>query len=237
MDPYFSDDAMGFLRGLARNNNREWFERRRDLYERELKAPMTALVETLTGYMADFAPDHMRPAQKILMRIYRDVRFSSDKSPYKTHMAAWWSRAGLEKTSGGGFYLHVGAKEVTIAAGVYMPGPDQLLAIRRQLVERHEEFKRLLSEKRLQRRMQAFDGMRLKGLPKGFNAADPGVREAEDLLVCRQWGVSATLPAEAALHPTLAGEVVERFRLAAPMVAWLNEPLVGRKRSPMFLMS
>src|ERR1700758_4224370 len=102
VQPYFSQEAIKFLRGLKRNNHREWFEARRGIFERELKKPMLTVIEGVTDAMTDFAPAHVRPAQKSMMRIYRDTRFSADKSPYKSNVAAWWTRAGLEKTSGGG---------------------------------------------------------------------------------------------------------------------------------------
>ena len=136
--PYFSKEALKFLRGLKRNNDREWFEARRSIYEQELKRPMLAVIERVSDAMAEFAPAHVRPAQKSMMRIYRDTRFSADKTPYKTHVAAWWTRNGLEKTSGGGYYFHLSAKEVVIAAGIYMPEREQLLAIRMQLLQQHE---------------------------------------------------------------------------------------------------
>src|ERR1700755_1894744 len=137
--PYLNQEAMKFLRGLKRNNDREWFEARRAVFERELKKPMLAIIERVTDAMTEFAPAHVRPAQKIMMRIYRDTRFSADKTPYKTHVSAWWTRTGLEKTSGGGYYFHISPAEVLVAAGIYMPEREQLLAIRMQLLEYHKE--------------------------------------------------------------------------------------------------
>jgi uncharacterized protein (TIGR02453 family) len=160
-----------------------------------------------------------------MMRIYRDIRFSSDKRPYKTQVAAWWSRDGLEKTSGGGFYFHVSPTEVTVAAGVYMPEREQLLAIRRYLVDHHAELRRLLAGKKLKAAMGEFDGLKLTRAPKGFSPDDPAL----DLLVCRQWGVAASLPVDVAMTPALAKEVISRFRLAAPIVELLNTPLIASK--------
>ncbi len=102
MGTYFSGDALKFLRGLKKNNDREWFGERKDVYEKQLKAPMLALIDDVNHAMLEFAPEHVRPAQKIMMRIYRDIRFSKDKRPYKHHVSAWWVRDGLQKTSGGG---------------------------------------------------------------------------------------------------------------------------------------
>ncbi len=139
--PYFRPEALTFLRNLAKHNDRAWFTPRKAQFEAELKEPMLAIVRRITDAMVDFAPNHVRPAEKSLFRIYRDTRFSSDKRPYKTHVAAWWSHRGLEKTSGAGYYFHVSAKEVTIAAGSYMPDKDQLAAIRHWLLEHHAEFR------------------------------------------------------------------------------------------------
>jgi len=226
--PHFTAESLKFLRGLARNNRREWFEPRKPLFERELKQPMLALVTTITSAMESFAPDHVRDARKCMMRIYRDTRFSADKSPYKRNIAAWWSRAGLEKTSGAGYYFHVSAKEVVIAAGVYMPERDQLFSIRAWLLEHHVEFRKLLDGPRLRRGMYAFEGSPLSRAPKGFPPEHPGL----DLIKCRQWGISATLPAEAALAPALLKEVVTRFRLASRLVDRLNEPLLNGAKKP-----
>jgi len=230
MSTYFSPEALKFLRGLKRNNDREWFQARKDVYERELKTPMLALVGEINEEMLRFAPENVRPPQKAMMRIYRDIRFSKDKRPYKTNVAAWWARTGLEKTSGGGYYFHLSPDEVVIAAGVYMPEREQLLAIRRHLVEHHAELRQILAGRKLRSLMQEFDGLRLSRPPKGFSADDP----AMDLLLCRQWGVAAHLPPETATKPALLKEIVERFKAAAPMVDLLNAPLVPKPKRPLF---
>jgi uncharacterized protein (TIGR02453 family) len=231
--PYFDEAGLRFLRSLKRNNRREWFEAHKPEFEQSLKAPMLALIEVVNRAMEDFAPAHVRPPQKCMMRIYRDIRFSPDKRPYKSHVSAWWSREGLEKTSGGGYYMQVSGDEVLVAAGVYMPERDQLLAIRNYLVVHHEEVRRLLHAPRLRKKMQPIDGLALTRPPKGFVKGDP----AMDLLVCRQWGVHAQLPVEVALKKNFAQQVSEYFRLAAPLVDALNEPLTAaaaRSKRPLF---
>ncbi len=231
MPACFQPAAIKFLRSLKTHNDRDWFDERKPIYERELKAPMLALIGEINHALADFAPEFIRPEHKIMMRIYRDIRFSKNKAPYKTQIAAWWARAGLEKTSGGGFYFHVSATEVTIAAGVYMPEREQLLAIRRHLVTHQQEMRQLLADRKLRSVMEEFEGLRLTRAPKGFNPDDPAVASALDLLLCRQWGVGTTLPVEAATSVTLVREIVTRFRLAAPLVTLLNTPLVGDQKT------
>ncbi len=220
--PWFSPAAWTFLRGLARNNRREWFEERRLVYENELRRPALALIESINHHLAEFAPEHVRPAQKSLMRIYRDTRFSSDKTPYKTHVAAWWGSPALEKTSGGGFYLQAGPRGVLVAAGVYRPQPPQLLAIRQHLLEHHEEFRVLLAARKLKSSFKLDHGTPLTRTPKGFPPGHP----ADDLLRSRQWALHRELPAGLALEPDFAARVAGCFRLAAPVVSFLNRPLL-----------
>jgi uncharacterized protein (TIGR02453 family) len=230
MATHFSGEALKFLRGLKRNNDREWFGARKDVYERELKEPMLKLIGEVNEAMVEFAPMHVRPPQKIVMRIYRDIRFSKNKQPYKTHVSAWWVRDGLQKTSGAGFYLSVNPEAVVVAAGVYIPEREQLLAIRRYLAEHYEEFRAVMKGRKLRSLMQENDGVSLTRAPKGFPEDHPAI----DLLKNKQWGVSARLPSERAMKATLVKDVVERFKAAAPMIAILNAPLVGRPKRPMF---
>ncbi len=223
----FGDETFRFLRGLVKHNDRDWFEARREVYERALKAPMLALIEEINAELERFAPEHVRPPHKCMMRIYRDTRFSKDKRPYKKHMAAWWSRRGMEKTSGGGFYLQVGVNEVLVAAGVYMPEREQLLAIRRWMAENHEGFRKLLKTAgRASGKGAALSGIdpaALTRMPKGFPAEHP----ADELLRAKNWGVHGTLPAAAAREPDFARVVAGMLRRANPVVAALNEAIVS----------
>jgi uncharacterized protein (TIGR02453 family) len=228
MATHFQPEALKFLRGLAKHNDREWFEPRRAIYERALKEPMLALIDEITEAMESFAPEHVRPPHKIMMRIYRDIRFAKDKRPYKRHVSAWWARRGMEKTSGGGFYLHIHPDEILVSAGVYMPEREQLLAIRRHLSAHAQEYralhKKILKAKGMS--MTDIDGALMTRMPKGFAKDDP----ADELLRARNWGVHAQLPSKLAEEPALLREIVKRFKLAAPLVEMLNAPLVPAER-------
>ena len=222
MPAHFSPEALKFLRGLARNNDREWFEARRDIFEREIKERMLSVIGEINDVLAGFAPEHVRDPRKAMFRIYRDTRFSADKRPYKQHVGAWWVRSGLEKTSGAGFYFHIGAKEVIVAAGAYMATPEQLLAIRRHIEANYQQTRKLLDDRKLRALMQEWEGEPMKRVPKGFPQDSP----AAELLKCRRWGLSATLPAALATDPKLVKEVARRFQAAAPLVSFLNQPIL-----------
>ena len=221
--PYFRPAALTFLRNLARHNDRDWFQPRKAEFETELREPMLAIVRKVTDAMTSFAPAFVRPAEKSLFRIYRDTRFSSDKRPYKTHVAAWWSHQGLAKTSGAGYYFHVSAKDVVIAAGSYMPEKDQLAQIRHWLLDHHAEFRKLLRRAALRKTFEQFEGNALTRPPKGFPCEHPAL----DLVRCRQWGLHATLPAKAALKPDFAATIIRSFKIAAPVVDALNTPIIA----------
>lgn len=232
MGSHFTPASLKFLRSLARNNDREWFTPRKAIYERELKEPMLALIEEINAAMEGFAPEYVRPPHKTMMRIYRDIRFSSDKRPYKHQVPAWWAKRGMEKTSGGGFYMHVNPKEVLVAVGVYMPEREQLLGIRRWMAEHHAEYRAMLkSLMKARAGAQPFTGIdadALTRMPKGFPADHP----AGELLRAKNWGVHVSLPPETALEPSLGKEIIKRFRLATPLVDALNGAiLAGLKAS------
>lgn len=219
--------GLAFLRSLARNNDREWFQPRKAIFEAELKQPMLAIIAKVNEAMGTFAPAYVRAPEKCIFRIYRDIRFSSDKRPYKTHVAAWWMPGGFKKTSGAGFYFEVNTKEVIIAAGAWMPDKEQLAAIRHWLLEHHLELKKLLQRPSVRKAFSEFEGNALVRAPKGFPAEHPGM----DLIRCRQWGLSTSLPTSAALEPGFATTLIRHFRLATPVVEALNTPLTASLES------
>ena len=214
------------MRSLARNNRREWFKPRKAIYESELKEPMLGLIASINDDLAGYAPEMIMVPEKAMLRIYRDTRFSANKLPYKTHVAAYFKPSGMVRTSGAGFYLHISAKEVVVAAGAYMPDREQLLAMRMHIAEHHEELRKILRTPRLRKLMGELEGEQLTRIPKGFAKEHP----AADLLRHQQWAVAATLPAKTALAKTLTAEINKRFRAAAPLVEFLNRPLRAKRR-------
>ncbi len=232
MGAHISEAGLRFLRGLKRNNDRDWFNQRKSIYEQEMKEPLLAIIQEINEAMLRFAPDHVRSPAKTMMRIYRDIRFAQDKRPYKTHVSAWWARNGMEKTSGGGFYIQIAADQVQIAAGVFMPEKAQLLAIRQHIVLHHLRLRSELKSRRLQTLgLAPMAGKPLTRPPKGFS--EPG--EGSDLLRLREWGVGGTFPVAMALAPNFSREIARRFERATPLVHLLNEPLLLRQKPASFV--
>jgi uncharacterized protein (TIGR02453 family) len=223
----FPPEALTFLRGLTRNNRREWFQPRKHIYETKVKAPMAELVDALNVELRKFAPSHVNDPKKAVYRIYRDTRFSADKTPYKTHIAAIFPRRGHAKHVSAGLYCAVSLEGIEVAGGIYMPGPQELLAIRTRLADRHAEFREAATGPR--KLMGALQGESLQRIPKGFDAAHP----AADLLKMKQWLYYTTLDAGLITSPRLFGEIVRRFRVMMPVVEMLNAPLKKTRIDPL----
>lgn len=228
----FPKEGVAFLKGLEKNNNRDWFQARKDVYENAVKAPMEALVEAINSRLVKFAPQHVTEPRKAIYRIYRDTRFSKDKTPYKTHIAANFFRAGFEKHSHPGYYFSVSPKEIEIAAGCYMPDPDQTRLIREYLLAHHEDFRRILANRTLKTLLGELSGDPMTRTPKGMPCNHP----ADDLIRYKSWILYDTRMEPAlATSPKIVDEVVKRFQLMAPFVEFLSRPLsVKRPRDPMF---
>lgn len=218
---HFSPAALDFLEELEHHNDRDWFAEHKSTYERELKARMLEVADALNDRIADFAPDHVRPPSKAMLRIYRDVRFSKDKSPYKTHMAAHWPLPDVPGSAG--FFLQVGAQSLMIAGGAYSPQPHQLASIRRHILTHETELRSLLADADLVRLFEPLDGDPLVRAPRGFAADHPAV----DLLRNRRWALTAHLPGVTSESPDFLETVVERFRAIAPLVDFVNVPLAA----------
>ena len=219
--PGFPPEGLAFLRALAKNNRREWFQPRKAIYEEQVKAPMVNLVTRVTSAMLSFAPAYAGDPEKAIFRIYRDTRFSKDKTPYKTHIAAVFHRRGLNMHGGGGLYFAVSAKHVEVAGGIYMPAPETLRAVRAHLAERHEEFRDLIGNRALRRLLGDMQGEQLTRPPKGYCAEHP----AADLLRYKQFLFYVLLDPSLAATAKLEREIVNRFRALTPFLECLNAPL------------
>src|SRR5262249_44691883 len=162
-------EGIDFLRRLKRNNNRDWFLPRKAEYEQLVQLPMRSLIATLKHILQPQAPEIRIDPMKSVFRLYRDVRFSKDKSPYKTHIAASFDYVGREgRMSRPGLYLHIAPDEVIAGAGFYMPMPDQVRAIRASMVAKPHPFLRIVNDPKLRKRFGKLLGEQLQRPPVGF---------------------------------------------------------------------
>ena len=222
----FPKEGLQFLRSLKRNNNREWFQKHKSIYEQHVKQPMTDLIDVLAAEFQQFAPEMLASPKVSAYRIYRDTRFSKDKSPYKTHVAAVFPRSGLTKHEGAGFYLHIDPAELLIGGGLYMPLPEDLNSVRRYIAENPDTFLGIVEGRKFRRTFGKLGGEQLSRVPRGFSADHLAV----DYLKYKQFLGGRNFPAEVATTPRFYKLILETFRALLPLVRFLNEPIVRNRR-------
>lgn len=223
----FRPAAMTFLRGLKKNNRKEWFEEHRDDYEREIKGPLLALIEDVDVRLAEFAPEIIGSPKKSMFRIYRDVRFSKDKSPYKTHAAAWFyhrdggSSVGSEAAHGGaGFYVHIAPEGTFLGGGIWMPPRPVLNRIRQNIADDHEGFEDIVLSPAFKKRFGTLEKESvLSRPPRGFAPDHP----AGDWLRYQSFTAGRELTPEEYLSPKLPAILAKHYEAMTPFIRWLNE--------------
>jgi uncharacterized protein (TIGR02453 family) len=217
-------DLTQFLAELSENNNRAWFVMNKPRYD-ILRAEFLELVTQLIADISKFDPAvaNCNP-KKALFRINRDMRFSHDKSPYKTTFSAAITASGLKKPSQGGgpaYYFHIDANGILlIAGGEYMPPPDRLRSIRQHVIADAVRFGKLLKNKKLK---DGFGGLQEEGKltrpPKGFDADAHHIEsiKLKSFIAWKETSIKKKIPAD--LGKLLAGE----FKNAYPLITWLRE--------------
>jgi uncharacterized protein (TIGR02453 family) len=218
--PRFTPATLTFLRALKRNNRREWFNAHRDEYESHVRQPMTAIVERLAADFREFAPEMVASPKLSMYRIYRDTRFSENKAPYKTHVAAVFPTRGLPKHEGAGLYFHVSPTEVWVGGGMYAPATPQLQAVREHIAVNIKRL-RAIVEAPAFRKAITMEGERLQRAPRGF----PKDHEAVEYLKYRNFIAGCEFPPAFATSPSFYSTLLKVFRRVAPFSRFLNEPL------------
>src|SRR6266542_2248791 len=222
VSPRFSVETLRFLRALKRNNDRDWFKARRDRYDQFVRAPMVDVIEQLDRDFRRFAPELVASPRLSLYRIYRDTRFSDNKTPLKTNIAASFPWRGLPKHEGAGLYLEVGPGWVWAGGGMWAPQPPQLHRVREHIAATYPEIQRIARAPRFRRAVGSLEGERLTRVPRGFSKDDP----ARDFLKHRRFVAGREFPADLATSASFYPTVLRTFRAILPLVRFLNEPLI-----------
>jgi uncharacterized protein (TIGR02453 family) len=220
----FTAKTLSFLRSLKRNNTREWFQPRKEQYELHVRAPMAALVERLADDMKSFAPDLVADPKVSMFRIYRDTRFSSNKTPYKTHVAARFPMRGFPRGEGAGLYMEIAPGWVWMGGGMYMPTTADLHDIRAQIASTHPTFHRLVTSRGFTRTVGELTGERLTRVPLGYAKDHP----AAHYLQFKQFLGACEHEAALATSPRFYRELLAVFKGVAPLVQFINDALAPR---------
>jgi uncharacterized protein (TIGR02453 family) len=218
---FFDAGFFTFLTQLARNNTRDWFQAHKEGYESDVRDPMLRFIAALEAPLRKLAPHFVAdpsPVGGSMMRIYRDIRFARDKSPYKTAVAAHFGYEGKKSEGAPAFYLHLAPGRCSVGAGIWRPEPPILRKIRDRIAKDPATWKRVTSR-------TAFGsscgmvGESLKRVPAGH---DPDSPVADDLKR-RDFAISAPLADRAVTSPGILDTVVEAYRGFSPFVRVLCE--------------
>ena len=223
--PMFPPQALTFLRAIARNNDREWFKARKAQYDEQVKAPMVAVVEALDRDFRTMAPELAANPKTSIYRIYRDTRFSPDKTPLKTHIAAYFPHRDLGKGNGAGLYLHVEPKLTMFAGGMYAPMPPQLRAMRAYIADNASRWRSIVEAPAF-RKAFTWEGEPQTRVPRGY----PADHAAAEYLKCTRFVAWVEHPAAIATTPAFYPALVKAFSLLMPLVRFINEAMLAARR-------
>jgi uncharacterized protein (TIGR02453 family) len=218
----FPRATLRYLGQLRRNNRRDWFEEHRGEYQTLVRDTMAAFVEEMDARLGRLLPELTGDPRRAVFRIHRDVRFSRDKSPYKTHAACWFRHqdSGREAVHGGaGLYLHVEGGASMVAAGIWMPAKPSLDAIREALMADHERFADIVTAPAFRRRFGALSReAMLTRMPRGVGSDHP----AGEWLRYKSFTVRRMLDDREITDPRLPDLLEPDIAMLAPMIRWLN---------------
>ena len=227
--PGFPLGLLHFLEELSRNNNKRWFDKNKPRYESEVREPALQFIAAMAGKdgkngpLAKISPHFLAVPKKVggsLMRVHRDIRFSKDKTPYKTNVGIHFRHAAGKDVHAPGFYFHIDTEQVFLGAGIWHPASDALSAIRTAIVEDPKAWKRAITGKPFREQFE-LGGDSLKRPPRGYDAEHPFVEDLkrkDHIAVCN-------LDHDVLFDPEITKTVTAAFRKAKPYMAFLCEAI------------
>ena len=216
----FDIEILRFLKELGKNNKREWFELNKAKYLKSKKSFEDFVLE-LIKIIKSIDPSIGMPEPKdCIFRIHRDVRFSKDKSPYKTNFGAYISRGG-KKSSFAGYYFHIEPNEIFLSGGIYMPSGPVLKAVREAIFDDPETFKKILNDPNFKKYFPELAGEKLKTFPQGYPKNHPDI----DLIKYTSYYVYRPIDEKILTSSNLPEEIRKTFTQLKPFNDFLNNAI------------
>lgn len=220
----FTPDHNRFFKDLAAHNNKEWFDANKARYEASVKQPMLAFVQELVQRIHRLDPQVVMEPKQAVHRVYRDIRFSKDKTPYKTYGSAIIQAGDRKDMAVPGLYFELGPEAVRIYGGAYMPEKEQLTAIRDAILRDGKGLRKAISSAAFVRLFGAVQGERNKVLAPAYKAA----LAKEPLIANKQFYFAAELPPGQVAAADLLEVLMEHYRAMRPVNDWLAKAMRGR---------
>ncbi len=216
----FPKDFFAFFRELKAHNERAWFEANKPRFRESVQAPMTLFIAAMAPHLNKISKEFIadpRPNGGSMFRIYRDVRFSKNKAPYKEHAACQFRHRLGRDVHAPGFYVHLEPARVFFGGGLWMPEPDALLKIREAIAGKPAAWKKVIEDKTFKRTFGGVEGEQLSRPPRGFDPSHPFIED----LKRKSFVVMRETSAKDAASPKFVAEVAATFRASAPLMKFL----------------
>ena len=219
----FSHKAIEFLADLRANNEREWFQEHKADYEQWVREPALDFITAFSIPLTKFAPSFVAIPKKVggsLMRPYRDIRFSRDKTPFKTNVGIQFRHELGKDVHAPGYYFHFDPDGVFIGAGIWRPDSTAIGKIRSAIAEQPTRWRRVMNNKKFKQKF-ALSGSTLTRPPRGFQKDHPLI----DDLKRKDFIAISNMEHEALTSPTLVTDVANTFRSATPLMKFLCDAI------------
>ncbi|OJW79884.1 MAG: TIGR02453 family protein [Bacteroidetes bacterium 46-16] len=212
--------TLQFLEKLGKNNNKAWFDKNRDAYQ-AAKEDFEQFVGQVLEQLAVIDPvfGHQK-AKDCIFRIFRDVRFSKDKSPYKPNFGAYFNKGG-RKAHGAGYYIHLEPGKTFVGGGLWMPEGPMLKAVRQEIDYNFPEFKKIIGNAKFKKLFSKIEGEQLKTVPQGYTADNPAI----EYLKLKSFVVTTKMADKDICAKTFVSKCMNVFTTMNPLVDFINRPL------------
>jgi len=218
---YFSNDFLVFFNELENNNNRDWFNKNKKRYEKSVKEPFHDFIQDMIFRIHENDETIMITPKEAIFRIYRDIRFSKDKTPYKTYTSAVISPGGRKDYTNPGIYLEFSANYLRFYGGIYGMTKDQLQGVRNLIASNLDEFNSLINDKLFKRTFGEILGEKNKRLPTEFKE----VVKQQPLIANKQFYYYKEMDPKNLLRKDLSERLMKYYFVAQPLSKFLKEGL------------
>jgi uncharacterized protein (TIGR02453 family) len=218
---YFTQDFLDFFKELSSNNNRDWFQENKKRYETSIKKPFENFIQDMIYKIHEDDEDLMITPKEAIFRIYRDIRFSKDKTPYKTHASAVIGKGGRKNYTDPGVYLELSSDHLRFYSGIYQLSKDQLENVRSYISNNLNEFNSLLKDKNFKKYYKTIRGEQNKRIPKEYN----DIFEKQPLIANKQFYYFTELDPAKILSKNLTDNLMKFYYAAKPMNSFLKKAL------------
>jgi uncharacterized protein (TIGR02453 family) len=218
---YFNKRFFEFFEGLAMDNSKVFFDANRKVYEQEVREPFKELVADMIMRLRELEPEIDIEPKDAIFRINRDIRFSKDKTPYKTHVGASISRGGKKDHQYPGFYFQLSHEKVMVAGGVWMPDKDGVHKVRTHIARDPDAFDKAINDKAFKETFGEVMGDRLKRVPPEFKE----VFEVQPYVGNKQWYYHADIDPDVIVSEGLPDKLMELHMDGQSVAGYLREAL------------